>query len=116
MPELKTKRLRLVPMTTAQLGELISQPQPDPHFAAALREMYDACVAHPDAWLFNTNWQIYLRTDVTCIGKPRLQGRAEKRRRRARLRHRRAVSKQGYAVEAVKAAMNWAFYRQDVYF
>jgi ribosomal-protein-alanine N-acetyltransferase len=116
MPVLKTKRLRLVPMTTEQLGELLAQPQPDPHFAAALREMHDACLAHPDDRLWYTNWQIYLRTDGTCIGSLCFKGGPKSGAVELGYGIDAPYRNKGYATEAVKAAMNWAFYRQDAYF
>jgi RimJ/RimL family protein N-acetyltransferase len=116
MPELKTKRLRIVSLSTEQLGALISQPQPDPHFAAALRQMYEACVAHPGEWLWYTNWQIYLRTDGTCIGSLGFKGSPVSGAVEIGYGIDAPYQNQGYMTEAVKAAMNWAYYRQDVYF
>ncbi len=116
MPELKTKRLRLVPMTTEQLGELINKPQPDPHFAAALQEMHDACVAHLGDWLWYTNWQIYLRTDGICIGSLGFKGGPKSGAVELGYGIDPPYQNRGYATEAVRAAMNWAFRRRGVYF
>jgi RimJ/RimL family protein N-acetyltransferase len=116
MTELKTKRLRIVPLTTEQLAELIQQPQPDPHFAAALRQMYDVCLAHPEDWLWYTNWQILLRANGTCIGSLGFKGGPVNGAVEIGYGIDAPHEKQGYMTEAVKAAMNWVFTRPYVYF
>lgn len=117
MIQLKTKRLRIVPLTTEQLGEYIKQPQADEHMAQALNEMYNGCVERPKDWLWYTNWLIYLCSDNTSIGSLCFKGGPVNG----------AVEigygidepsyhNQGYATEAVKAMLAWAFGQQGVYF
>ncbi|SDN76462.1 Protein N-acetyltransferase, RimJ/RimL family [Acetanaerobacterium elongatum] len=116
MIQLKTKRLRIVPLTTEQLGEYIKKPQADEHMAQALNEMYNGCVEHPKDWLWYTNWLIYLNSDNTPIGSLGFKGCPVNGAVEIGYGIDEPYQNQGYATEAVKAMLAWAFGHQGVYF
>lgn len=116
MIQLKTKRLRIVPLATEQIGEYIKQPQADEHIAAALNEMYNGCVEHPKEWLWYTNWQIFLLADNTPIGSLCFKGGPVNGAVEIGYGIDEPYQNQGYATEAVKAMLAWAFGQQGVYF
>jgi len=116
MKEIKTKRLRIVPMTTEQMQELLKQPQADVHMDAAFHEMLNGCVKHPKDWLWYTNWQIFLRSDGTCIGSLCFKGGPANGSVEIGYGIDEPYQNQGYATEAVKAAAEWAFSSESVYF
>jgi RimJ/RimL family protein N-acetyltransferase len=116
MTDLKTNRLRIVPMTAEQLGVMTRQPQEDAHMDAALHEMYNSCIGHPGDWLWYTSWQILLRSDGTCIGSLCFKGGPKSGAVELGYGIDPPYQNQGYATEAVNAVMNWAFYRQNVFY
>jgi [ribosomal protein S5]-alanine N-acetyltransferase len=112
MKELKTKRLKIVPMTAEQLSELLKQAPED----AGLQKQLKACVKHTDDWFWYTRWQICLRTDGTAIGSLGFKGPPEKGAVELVFTIDTPQQKQGYAAEAVKALLSWAFAQRDVFF
>ncbi len=113
--ELKTKHLRLVPLTLEQLEERAQQAGTDGQMASALREMVDGCASHPKAWLWYTSWQILLRTDGTYIGSFCFKGGPAEGCVEIGYGLDEPYRNQGYMTEAVGAAVSWAF-GKDVYF
>lgn len=116
MIQLNTKRLRVVPLTTEQMGDYIKQPQTDEHMAQALNEMYKGCVAHPKDWVWYTNWQIFLRSDGTVIGSLGYKGSPVNGSVEIGYGIEEPYRNHGYTTEAVKAILEWAFGQQGVYF
>lgn len=117
MTEPKTKRLRLVPMTAERLEALTRQTSgEDTEMATAYNEMLDAVAAHPQDWLWYTNWEIQRRTDGTTVGGLCFKGGPLTGAVELGYGIDAPHQKQGYATEAIKAAVSWAFSRPDVYF
>lgn len=114
--EVKTQRLRIVPLTTAQMEALAKHSQTDNHMEAAIREMYNGCVAHPNDRLWYTNWQIQLRSNGTSVGSLCFKGAPKNGAVEIGYGIDKPFQKQGYATEAVKGVMEWAFAQQGVYF
>jgi len=104
---LKTPRLAIRALTDDELRARIEAAS-DPHDKQALTEMLEGCLAHPADRLWHTEWQIALK-DGTPVGGLCFKG--------APLGHEAELGygideshrKQGYATEAVRAAVNWAF-------
>ncbi len=115
MKGIKTTRLRIVPQTAEQMEELSKQPQLDEHMKAALSEMYNGCKANPKEWFWYTNWQIYL-ADETCIGSLCFKGSPKNGAVEIGYGIDEKFRNQGYAAEAVKAIVGWAFTNPGVYF
>ncbi len=95
MIQQKTKRLRIVPLTVEQMGDYIKQPQD---------------------WLWHTNWQIFLCSDSTPIGSLCFKGVPVNGSVEISYGINEPYRNQGYATEAVKAMLAWAFSQQGVYF
>jgi len=128
--ELKTKRLRILPLTTEQLevlceeqeklNELLglsqSNAEEDEHLKAAYREMYQKCCKFPGDHLWYTNWQIILKSENKSIGSIGFNG-APNSKYEVEVGY--GISKQyqnqGYATEALKAICDWAF-SQNAYY
>lgn len=114
MKELKTKRLLIVPLSIEQLSDKMKKEQ-DEHMRKAYAEMLIGCTEHPNERLWYTDWQIYLRggTPIGSLGfkGPPINGEVE-----IGYGIDEAYRNKGYSTEAVKAAMNWAFSRDQVYF
>lgn len=116
MKELKTKRLRLSPMSDAELAQRAAG-EGDPELRGAYEEMLAGCRAHPDARLWYTAWRISLRDSGDPVGDIGFKGPPGERcevevgygidgPHRGR----------GYATEAARALTQWALAQQDVYF
>ena len=116
MKELKTHRLRIVPLSTEKLEALLKEPQADEHMATALREMYNGCAANPKACFWYTNWQIYLLSDDTLIGSLCFKGSPINGSVEIGYGIDEKYRNQGYAAEAVRSISDWAFTNPEVYF
>jgi len=128
--ELKTKRLRIVPLNIEQMALLCESQEnlnavlglatnhagQDEHLQAAYNEMYKNCQQHEKDYLWYTNWQIILKEENKSIGSVGFLGAANKK-------HEMEIGygindeyqSKGYATEAVKALCEWAF-SQNVYY
>ena len=113
---LRTKRLRITAMTDAELAQKIAS-ETDEHLRSAYAEMLALSQAEPAERLFATAWRIERRDtgetigDLCFKGKPNECGEVEIGYGVAP-----AFQGQGYASEAVQAALNWAFSDNRVYF
>lgn len=115
MKELRTKRLHITPMTDGELRAAIAS-ETDEHMKKAYSEMLENCVANPAVRVWYTDWRIALRESGDPIGGvgfkgPPVNGAVEigyglfdPRRGN------------GYATEAAKAMIDWAFSQEGVYF
>jgi len=128
--ELKTKRLRVIPLHIEQmallcegrdkmqaaLGLVSDNDAEDEHAKADYQEMYQQCREHPEDYFWYTNWQIVLKDENKAIGSMHFHGPAN-------ARHEVEVAygisgryqKQDCAAEALKAIGEWAF-SQNVYY
>jgi RimJ/RimL family protein N-acetyltransferase len=115
MKELRTKRLRITPMTDNELRAAIAS-ETDEHMKQAYSEMLAGCLAHPRERIWYTEWRITRRETGEPVGGlgfkgPQVNGAVEigygifdPRRGN------------GYATEAAKAMIGWAFSQEGVYF
>jgi Acetyltransferases, including N-acetylases of ribosomal proteins len=116
MKDIKSKRLRISPMTAAQMQEMLRKPQSDAHMDEALNEMYKGCVNNPKDWFWYTNFRIFLLSDDTCIGGLCFKGSPKNGCVEIGYGIDETYRKSGYATEAVGAAAEWAFTFEGVYF
>ncbi|MEA4912662.1 MAG: GNAT family protein [Oscillospiraceae bacterium] len=112
--KIKTKRLLLRPLTDEALAAR-RDAETDAHMKKAYGEMLDGCLRAPKDRLWFTEWSIELKTGE-CIGGfcfkgPAVNGEAEIGYEIAE-----AQRRQGYAFEAIHAAMEWAYGCDGVYF
>ncbi len=104
---METERLRLCPATRRQMEAAIAA-EADGELRQAYSEMLACCLAHPEQWDWYAMWRIEDRDGELvgdlCFKGLDPEGRAEigygiLAERRGR----------GYATEAVRAALDWAF-------
>lgn len=121
---IKTKRLKIIPLTTEQVGLLVigqdvleksmglalSESHRDYHLQTAFEEMYRQCTEHPKRYFWYTNWQIILKSEnksigsIGFLGEPNKSGEVE-----IGYGIDIAYRNKGYATEAVKGLCKWAF-------
>ena len=94
-------------MTDEQLERLIEGEQ-DAHLRQAYAHMRDGCRANPAQRLWYTNWRIETR-DGTPVGSLGFQGAPVNGEAELGYGIGAAHQNQGYATEAVRAVMDWAF-------
>jgi len=115
MKKLKTKRLILTPMTDDELREAIAS-ETDAHLRNAYSKMLAGCTAHPAERLWYTCWRIVLRESGGPVGGLGFKGPPENGAVEIGYGIDEAYRENGYATEAVKAAQDWAFSQENVYF
>ena len=111
---LKTKRLRLEPMTDEQM-QVYMEAESDPHMRQAYGDMLCGSRMHPDQRQWYAAWKITLR-DGNVIGDLCFKGPPQQDEVEIGYGISPAWQGQGYATEAVKAAMDWAFVQTGVTF
>ena len=109
---IESKRLRLYPASRTRMEAFIAA-ETDPELKGAYTQMLEGCLRHPDQWQWYAMWMIELR-DGTHMGDLCFKG----------LRADGAVEigyglleeyrGQGYATEAVRAAVAWALNQPGV--
>lgn len=106
---IRTKRLVLVPLSDDELRQRI-EAEPDDGMRQALGEMLSGCEAHPDRRLWCTEWQVRLKDTGETVGSlgfkgpPNAAGEVE-----IGCGIHEAFRCRGYAAEAAKALIDWAF-------
>ena len=105
---LKTRRLELTALSDAELERRIAE-EPDAHMRQALAQMLALCREYPAARLFCTEWRIF-RRDGAPVGSLCFKGPPENGEVEIGYGIDEAYHDQGYATEAARAAVNWAFY------
>ncbi len=111
---LRTKRLVLTPLSDAVLKEKMER-ETCPHDRAAYAQMLDGCTAHPKERLFYTAWEISTK-DGDAVGDACFKGAPVCGEVEIGCGIGEAYRKQGYAAEAARALIDWAFGQEDVYF
>ncbi len=106
-PFMKTPHLIIRAFTDDELRARI-EAAADPHEKQALMEMLEGCLAHPVERLWHTEWQIALR-DGTPVGGLCFKGAPRGHEAEIGFAIDEPQRRQGYATEAVRAAVNWAF-------
>jgi len=103
-----TRRLELAALSDTELERRIAE-EPDAHMRGALAEMLALCRRHPEKRQFCTEWQI-ARRDGVLVGSLCFKGPPEGGEAEIGYGVDEAHRGLGYAAEAVRAAVNWAFY------
>ena len=112
---IKTKRLRLSPMSDERMEQLIDSTE-DASLKQAYTEMLDGCKADPENRLWYTAWEIMLKSDGTFIGDLCFKGPQKNASVEIGYGLSEAYWGNGYATEAAQALIQWAFSQKNVYF
>ena len=109
---IETKRLRIYPANRSQMEAIISS-ETNAELKAAYSEMLDGCLNNPDQWDWYAIWIIELRNG-THIGDLCFKGLDSNGVAEIGYGILEEYQGQGYATEAVKAALSWAFQNPNV--
>ena len=100
-------RIRIYPARQEQMESIISAEKDD-ELKKAYCEMLEGCFTHPDQWDWYAMWMIE-KTDGTHIGDLCFKGLKENGNPEIGYGILDEFQGQGYATEAVKLALRWAF-------
>ena len=103
---METDRIRIYPANREQMESSILAEKDD-ELKKAYGEMLDGCLAHPDQWDWYAMWMIE-KTDGTHIGDLCFKG-LEEENPEIGYGILEEFQGNGYATEAVKLALKWAF-------
>lgn len=103
---IETKRLSIYPAAREQMEALIAS-ESDAALKAAYSEMLEGCLNHPDQWQWYAMWRIELRNG-THIGDMCFKGSGADGAVEIGYGILESHRGQGYAAEAVDAAVTWA--------
>ena len=109
---IETKRLRIYPAAREQMEAFIAA-ETDADLKTAYTEMLEGCLRHPNQWQWYAMWMIELR-DGTHIGDLCFKGLEANGMVEVGYGILEEYQGQGYATEAVGAAMIWALKQPDV--
>ena len=109
---IETKRLKIYPATEEQMKLFISKQSAD-ILKKAYTEMLEGCISHPDLWEWYAIWMIELK-DGSHIGELCFKGIDESCFTEIGYGIDESYHRQGYATEAVMAAVNWALKQNKV--
>ena len=109
---IKTKRLKIYPAAQEQMEAFIAA-ETDAEFKKAYSEMLEGCLRHPDQWQWYAMWMIEL-PDGTHIGDLCFKGLEANGMVEIGYGILEEYQGQGYAAEAVDAAVCWAMQQPDV--
>ena len=112
---IKTKRLLLSPMSDGRMEQLIDSTE-DASLKQAYTEMLDGSKADPENRLWYTAWDILLKSDGTFIGDLCFKGPQKNASVEIGYGLSEAYWGNGYATEAARALIQWAFSQENVYF
>lgn len=113
---IKTKRLILSPMTTEQLEVLIEKTEDDV-LKAAYSEMLNGVQNHAGKEKWYTNWTISLKESGIIIGGICFKGEPNQSKTvEIGYGINDEYQGKGFATEAIKAIMEWAFSQNDCYY
>ena len=103
----ETERLKIYPASRQQM-EAYAASEPDPELRKAYAEMLEGCLKHPDQWDWYAMWMIELK-DGTHIGDLCFKGLDADGITEIGYGILEDFQGRGYAAEAVRAALDWAF-------
>ena len=109
---IETKRLKIYPANRSQMESIISS-ETNAELKAAYSEMLDGCLQNPDQWEWYAIWIIEL-SDGTHIGDFCFKGLDSNGVAEIGYGILEEYQGQGYATEAVKAVLRWAFQTPNV--
>jgi RimJ/RimL family protein N-acetyltransferase len=104
---IENERIRIYPAEKEQMERFILAEEDD-ELKKAYYEMLEGCLAHPDQWDWYAMWMIE-KADGTHIGDLCFKGLKENRNPEIGYGILDEFQGQGYATEAVKLALKWAF-------
>ena len=104
---IENERIRIYPAEHEQMKSIIFAEKDD-ELKKAYCEMLEGCLAHPDQWDWYAMWMIE-KTDGTHIGDLCFKGLKENGNPEIGYGVLDEYQGQGYATEAVKLALKWAF-------
>lgn len=113
--EMTAKRLSVVPMTDEELLEMINNAAAS-ELAAAYQEMLDGCTKDPENRLWYTAWKIVLKENQKQIGSLGFKGPVSNYSVEIGYGIDNGYQNKGYATEACRAAVEWAFKQENIYF
>lgn len=109
---IETERIRIYPASREQMEVMIAS-ETDAELQKAYREMLEGCRRNPDRWEWHAMWMIEL-PDGTHIGDLCFKGLDASGTAEIGYGILEEYQGQGYATEAVQAALRWAFLRPEV--
>lgn len=109
---IKSKRLTMYPATKEEMESMIAVER-DEELKTAYREMLDGCITHPDEWNFYAVWIIQNQVG-TAVGDFCFKGIRANGATEIGYGIYDPYQGQGYATEAVDAAVKWAFAQQGI--
>ena len=107
-----TDRIRIYPAGREQMESMISAEKDD-GLRKAYREMLEGCLSHPEQWDWYAMW-IVERPDGTHIGDLCFKGLEDNRNPEIGYGILDEFQGKGYATEAVKLALKWAFGHPEI--
>ena len=110
--EWETKRLRIYLATQEEMTALIEK-QTDDDLRTAYREMLDGCLQHPEQWEWYAVWMIESK-DGSHIGDLSFKGLGADGSVEIGYGIAEEFQGNGFATEAVDAAVNWALQQPHV--
>ncbi len=115
MKPIKTKLLYITPSSADELRAAVHR-EADPHMKQALSEMLAGCEADPKQYLWYTDWLVTLRESGETVGSLGFKGPPKNGEVELGYGIDPAFAGHGYATEAAKALIDWAFTQPEVYF
>ena len=109
---LETRRL-IIYASSQDIMEQFIESQTVDDLKAAYTEMLNGCLEHPDQWEWYAIWMIELK-DGTHIGELCFKGLSANGIAEIGYGISEEYQNNGYAAEAVKAVLEWAFAHPDV--
>ena len=101
------KRMKIVPADRQQMEEVIASAK-DPELKKAYMEMLEGCIEHPEQWDWYAMW-IIENEDGIRVGELCFKGVEDGRNPEIGYGIDDEFQGRGYATEAVKLALAWAF-------
>ena len=109
---IETQRLRIYVASQCAMEHVIDA-EPDAELKAAYQEMLDGCLAHPQQWEWYGIWMIELKDD-TRVGDLCFKGLSPEGVAEIGYGIKPEHWGNGFATEAMKAVMTWAFAQPGV--
>lgn len=113
--QLKTKRLCISPMTDEELRQLAEETT-DQELRQAYEEMLEDSLNNREFRLWYTAWKICLKGNGQIIGTEGFKGPEDTYSVEIGYGIDKDYEGNGYATEAVKALIEWAFTQENVYY
>ena len=109
---IENKRIRIYPASQEQMEKFIAS-ETDEELKKAYREMLEGCLAHPGQWDWYAMWMIE-KADGSHIGDLCFKGIESGNNPEIGYGILKEYRGQGFATEAVKLALKWAFRHQGI--